>query len=175
MNAIRDARAPWLQRGSAKAVLYALASFADAHGWSWPSLATLGAAAGLSERRTGPVVAKLEQRRVLQIVHGSQHKPNRYRIAVDVLSSLGAPPREDETSLLRDDEPSPLNEGQRGRFGHPGRTKRPWKEPRKDPKKDRGTWRRPRRPRGRSVPEDMRTARPYSCQPSRQHDRDHEE
>lgn len=89
MNAIRDANAPFLQGGgSAKAVLYALATFADASGWSYPSLKRLGAAAGLSERATWPIVEKLESAGVLQVVRGTQRRANRYRVSTEALSVL---------------------------------------------------------------------------------------
>lgn len=89
MNAIRDASAPFLQGGgSAKAVLYALATFADASGWAWPSLECLGAAAGLSKRSTYPVVEKLVHAGVLDVVKGSQHASNRYRVNVEALRAL---------------------------------------------------------------------------------------
>lgn len=89
MNAIRDANAPFLQGGgSAKAVLYALATFAGADGWSYPSLKRLGAAAGLSERATWPIVEKLEAAGVLQVVRGTQRRANRYRVSTEALSVL---------------------------------------------------------------------------------------
>jgi hypothetical protein len=91
MNLIADATAPWLRGGSPKAVLYALNTFARADGWSWPSLRVLGAAAGLSERATSPIVASLEHHDAIEVVHGrSYHTPNRYRIRVEVLSGLSA-------------------------------------------------------------------------------------
>lgn len=111
MNAIRDANAPFLQGGgSAKAVLYALATFADASGWAWPSLECLGAAAGLSKRSTYPVVEKLAHAGVLDVVKGSQHTSNRYRVNVEALRSL-AVSREAASPLetASGEAPSPLD------------------------------------------------------------------
>jgi hypothetical protein len=109
-NAIRDARAPFLRGGSAKSVLYALASFAGADGWAWPSLETLGAAAGLSKRSTWPIVEELTNRGVLEVVRGSQHASNRYRIRLDALRDL-VPRREAPSPLpmTRGEATSPLS------------------------------------------------------------------
>lgn len=124
MNAIRDASAPFLQGGgSAKAVLYALATFADASGWAWPSLERLGVAAGLSKRATYPVVERLAHAGLLDVVKGSQHTSNRYRVNVEALRGLAV--SREATSPLETtsgeaasplDEPcgevaSPLNQG----------------------------------------------------------------
>jgi hypothetical protein len=100
MNAIRDASAPFLRGGSEKSILYALATFAGADGWSWPSLERLGLAAGLSKRSTYPVVEKLLNAGVLDVVKGSQRTPNRYRINLDALLALTF--RREEASPLSD-------------------------------------------------------------------------
>lgn len=142
-NAIRDARAPFLRGGSAKSVLYALASFAGADGWAWPSLETLGAAAGLSKRSTGPIVDELAARGVLELVRGKQHASNRYRLRLEALralkpsgeeaSPLNEASGEEASPLLRGEDPSPLNEA-RGEEASPlerrtkaqrGRTREP--------------------------------------------------
>lgn len=100
MNAIRDASAPFLRGGSEKSILYALATFAGADGWSWPSLERLGVAAGLSKRSTYPVVEKLANAGVLDVVKGSQRTPNRYRINLEALLALAF--RREEASPLSD-------------------------------------------------------------------------
>ncbi len=121
MNTIRDARAPFLRGGSPKAILFALATFSNGDGWSWPSLETLGAAAGLSERATWPVVAKLEASGVLEVVRGRQQQPNRYRIRAEALSVLKGDRRTDARSVLGTEVPSVLRQPQNGSLRTPER------------------------------------------------------
>lgn len=110
MNLIRDARATFLRGGTPKAILYAIETFANAEGWSWPSLETLGAAAGVSERATWPQIARLEANGVLEVVRGTQQHSNRYRIRTEALSALRAEGR----SVLRTEAPPVPKHGQDG-------------------------------------------------------------